>query len=389
MESRSYTTDLWLRKWSLIVFGPSGAALAITQGEGNTTDEQAGSLSLRMVFEVRATDQGAVPNIAIVRVYNPSPQTAKKIMKEYSRMVLSAGYRAGRFGTIFDGQIKMVKYGKETPVDSFLDIYAADGDLAINNAVVNIYLDKSLTQKKRWDAIARVLTRYGVTIGEDASTWSPESGGGSGAEGAGSAAAAGGGPAQPRGAIVSRMWADEAEEIRKTNRKVWFVENGELILVDANGSRKGEVVVLNGETGLIGFPTQQSDGIEARMLLNPSIHLRQRVKIDNESINQAAAAPGAGIPGGALFPFPSTPIYQAPISADGTYTVLLVEHRGDTRGNDWFTEIVGWSSDPRTGQLAQVDGSFPTDKEIAAEDAGTAPTQSSPPSGGSGPGQGG
>lgn len=349
--SNSYTTNQWLRRWGLVVYNQGGGnalVLSMNSTQPNETTDQ-----LRMAFEVRATDNGGVPNTAVIRVYNPEPGTAQKIMQQYSRVTLQAGYLTGNYGVIFDGWIKMTKYGKTTPVESFVEIYAADGDLAINNAVLITGLHPpGNTAQDQWSQAAQSMQPYGVDPGDTASQFS-------------------GGPAQPRGSVKVGMSADVMNEIAKTNKKVWFVEQGKLVVVNANGARPGQGVVLNGNTGLIGFPTQTSDGIEIRALLNPTIYVRQMLQINNASINQASAGQG-GFPGGATFPLPNQQVLLAPINADGSYIALVVEHRGDTRGNDWYTEIVAWSADPHTGQLAAPDGTFPTSAQIGDQD--TAPS---------------
>lgn len=73
-------------------------------------------------------------------------------------------------------------------------------------------------------------------------------------------------------------------------------------------------------------------GIEVRCLLNPKIKPGTRIKIDQASIqtqqlstNYSAGGQNALIPG---------------LDADGTYKVLKVTHHGDTRGTDWYSDLI-------------------------------------------------
>lgn len=346
----SRVTDQWIRRWGIVVYSQGGSeALVLSMGDGSPDNEQ-----LRVVFEVKATDNGAVPNTCVIKVYNPSPDTAKKVMHEFNRVTLQAGYRTGRYGIIFDGWVKMVKYGKDTPTDSYVEIYAADGDLGINNAVPNQAVNPPAnTPAGQAQPVVDAFGTLGVQPGNTKQELADA------------------GPAQPRPSIIAgRSAARVADDLARTYHKVWFVEQGQLVWVPATGMRSNlEEIILNGNTGLIGFPTQVSDGIEVRCLLNPSIRLRQRIRINNADINQSAGVSGPGASGTfATFPLPNNPVYLAPVSADGSYGVLVVEHRGDTRGNDWYTELVCWMVDPATGTLATPSGSFPTPGQISTED---------------------
>ena len=55
------------------------------------------------------------------------------------------------------------------------------------------------------------------------------------------------------------------------------------------------------------------------------------MKIDEESIMEARLPDSNG---------KDEVNKPASINADGLYRLLTVEHRGDTRGNDWYSELV-------------------------------------------------
>ena len=118
------STPQYLRKASLIIGQAAGDALDLS--------------ALRFVFDVRRGDL-QTPNSARVRVFNVGPMTAQRVQKEFTRLVLQAGYE-GNYGIIFDGNIKQVRRGRVSQTDTYLDITAADGDSAYNFAVVNATL---------------------------------------------------------------------------------------------------------------------------------------------------------------------------------------------------------------------------------------------------------
>ena len=95
------------------------------------------------------------------------------------------------------------------------------------------------------------------------------------------------------------------------------------------------MIELNSDTGMIGLPEQTLDGVVVRCLLNYRILPAQKIRISEGSIQQAAFSPAyAGALNNELLQ------NQLGLAADGIYKALLVEHNGDTRGPNWYTEIV-------------------------------------------------
>jgi len=111
----------------------------------------------------------------------------------------------------------------------------------------------------------------------------------------------------------------------------WSMQDEKINFVKQTTYLPGTAVVLTSKTGLIGTPQQTNEGVNCRCLLNPFIKIAGRVQIDNRSverlkINLSVPNSAANIP--------------APVNADGIYYVLVVEHKGDTRGTDWYSDLV-------------------------------------------------
>ena len=87
----------WLRRCSLLVGPKEGGALELGD--------------LRVAFTVKVSEQ-ETPNSASIRVYNLSEATAGRIRKEFTRVILQAGYQ-GNCSVIFDGNITKVALGQE------------------------------------------------------------------------------------------------------------------------------------------------------------------------------------------------------------------------------------------------------------------------------------
>lgn len=333
----------FIRRWALFLASETGKA-GITLADG--TDEP-GNETLHIRFEIHAADAQYLANYGTVKVWNPPDDIFKKL-NQYTRVVLQAGYRDGKYGVILDGWISWFKFGHESAVDSFLELQIVDGDPALVFATVDTTIKEGANDEKRTlQPILDSFKEKGVLP-----PWNP----------------AGGGPVQARPTVMFGMARDELEVIRKTNSRLWSIEQGRLNYTTNDIAKPGEGVELNAGTGLIGWPSICPDGIEAVCLLNPSTHVKERVKLDNKTLNLSRGT-GVGTTGNqlqAVMPGIRLGVF-APISADGTYVALVVEHRGDSRGNEWYTHLVLWPIDSKTGKMLTQDGLLPTDAVIQTE----------------------
>ena len=260
----------FIRKASLIVGGDDGNAIDLS--------------ALRFAFSIRRGDI-QTPNSADIRVYNVAPQTAERIRQilptpEFTRVVIQAGYD-GNYGVIFDGQIKQVRRGRESQLDTYLDITAADGDSAYNFAVSAVSLAAGSKPSDHIAAVLEGMAKFGVSQGS------------------------------------------------------WSIQDGKVNFIPLTAYMPGDVPVITAATGMVGLPEQTQDGIKIKCLLNPNIKIGTQVKLDNasiqryrynHSINQQAQN--------------AMSEQSNKINDDGFYYVMIADHQGDTRGNAWFTELI-------------------------------------------------
>jgi len=347
--------DQYLRKWTLSL----GASTSYIGGSGGATDtgtmmdapgpmggvgdqevittETAG-MDFRMTFKVRHADSDT-PGTAEIRIYNLSNATANKYIKEFNTVVLQAGYRNGHFGRIFQGTIKQYKKGRESAVDSYLDIFAADGDVAYNYGVLNQTFRKTDT-KELQKAIADSMAKAGIgaRVGHLDDTNPPGT--------------IGGIIPPARGSVAYGLATDLGRELQRDTGNQFSIQNGVIQAIKSTKYKPGDIVVINSGTGMIGVPEQTQEGITVTCLLNPNIHVKQQVRLDNKSLNQYFL-PGQNANSTIDRSFQSTygkyammPQYYATIDADGIYTVLVIDHEGDTRGLPWYSHLVCLDVDP-------------------------------------------
>lgn len=285
-------------------------------------------------FETKQEDQESPSNCAI-RVFNLKPETERRVQEEYARVVLQAGYENGPFGVVFDGTIKQFRVGKSTPTETYLDILAADGDLAYNWTLVNQSLKAGSTNGDRIAAIVQEMQKHGVSMGRTSS----------GVELTGGIL--------PRGKVLFGYGKTLMRSQVQSQYATWSIQNGKVNIVKLDEYLPGEAVIIGSATGMIGRAEQTEEGMRVRCLLNPKITVGGAIKLDELSVNQTRAQKDAALPGGAQIPYDKRAGVSlfANVAADGLYRVYVAEHTGDTRGLSWYTDIVGLTVDPTTNKV--------------------------------------
>lgn len=290
-------TQQYGRQVSLVVGTKGGDGLDLSQ--------------MQIKFETHRGDY-QTPNWCIVRIYNLSTDTVKALqVKEYSQLTLKAGYE-GNFGIIFQGTIKYKYRGHESNVDSYLDLVAADGDSAYNFAVVNTTLAAGSTAQTQLAALAKATDAYGVGLAPYQPPLNTTK--------------------LPRGKVMFGPAKDKMRILAANNGASWSIQDGKMQLILQTSYLPGAPVKLTSDTGLTGFPVETLNGLIVRALLNPSIKIGTAIQIDNASIQQFHLDVSI-----------QSDIQQQFLNQmkndDGLYKVLIAEHSGNTRGNDFYTQL--------------------------------------------------
>jgi|WetSurMetagenome_2_1015567.scaffolds.fasta_scaffold58831_2 hypothetical protein len=307
--------DQWIRKISLIV----------------SADTKGIDLS---AFRIRFTIQNAdveTPNNAIIRVYNLSQDTINEIRGikgEYSAVTLNAGYENGNFGVIFSGTIVQFRVGRESNVDTYLDLLAMDGDIGYNQGIVNGSISKGSKPQDAINAAVAAMQAEGGYLPQFVDKQHTPN---------------------IRGVVLFGLARAKLRYLADSIGATWSIQNGQVNVVPMDSYIPGEAVKINRGTGLIGMPEQTDGGLKLQCLLNPKIKIGQLIQLNNEEFNQLIQRD----PDAASIAFNQWAGFQynTPLSKDGTYRAYVVEHQGDTRGNDWFSNLVCLAVDLTTGKL--------------------------------------
>lgn len=309
----------WDRQVSLVLYsGSSGLDLS----------------DMHIQFHIESADF-ETPNTAVIRVWNLADSTILAL-KEFNQVTLNAGYVNAAFGIVFQGTIRQFKVGHEEAHSKYLDIIASDGDLPYNWGISNTSLPAGSTQQ---DAINQAAKDMGLTVSQIAAAPGENTNVG--------------GVVLPRGRVLFGLSRHILRNASGSIGASWSIQNGKVQVIPLQGYLPLEAVVLNGRNGMIGFPEQTDQGIKVRSLLNPKILVGGRIKIDNKSINQTYNQTDL-VPGAPNILVPIQ-VNQAPETValttahDGIYRVFTVDHTGDTRGQDWYTDVVCLMIDQTTG----------------------------------------
>lgn len=316
-------TKQYLRKASLII-GDDKDALDLSE--------------LRFRFYIRRGDT-QTPNTADIRVYNLAPDTALKIKKEFTRVVLQAGYD-GNFGLIFDGNIKQIRRGRESPTDTYIDITAGDGDEAYNYSAVALSLAAGQTSPR--NAIEQIIK--GMAVHGASKGHIPDSL-----------------PETPtyRGEVFYGTAKDQLRYLARTTDSAWSIQDGKVDFIPLTGAKpSAEIPVITSATGMVGLPEQTQNGIKLRTLLNSNLKIGQVVQIDNASIQRMRYSLNA-----LQYAENVNAALSHKLNDDGFYYVMVAEHYGDTRGNDWYTDLICLAVDATKMKLDRT-ATFPLNENV-------------------------
>lgn len=283
----------YLRAIKLILSAADGQAIDLSQ--------------LHVQFTIsQATIE--TPASAIIRVYNLSQATLNKITGEFQYVSLSVGYQ-GTVAPIFQGQIRQFNSGlKQDAVTTMIDLICQDGDKGYNWSVVNKTLAAGWTHDDAFNALAESFKKNDVGVGYK-TQFSPTS--------------------FPRGRVFYGPARGHMRRLADNAGAYFSIRDNSINVVGKDEASDKEVIEMNSATGVIGMPEQTIDGIVVTCLINPKIRYNTTVKLDNSAIqtNSISVAYGAVN-------------YTAGFSRNGLYKVFSVNTHGDTRGNDWYQQLV-------------------------------------------------
>ena len=256
----------WMRHFELQLVDGNGQGIELSD--------------FKVTFTIDWFNISSASRVGTIKIYNLSADTVNRITgQEFSKVRLIAGYDGiapevsasdvgtvrevdaadvgqsdGRnYGLIFSGEIRYSVTGKDSPVDSYVLIQAADTDLAFATSITSQTLAAGYTVADVNRALMKDFEAKGATEG-----LTPEM------------------PATvfPRGRVLFGMTRHLMDNVAGQCGATWQFVDGQRQMV-ANNEYVHEAIVLNSATGLIGMPQQTiGNGVNVRALINPNIRVR-------------------------------------------------------------------------------------------------------------------
>jgi hypothetical protein len=283
-------TVLFGRKYRVIVASAtSGGGLDVSQ------------LKCRFVVNKTLTQD---PNYSDITIYNLSAASEGAIITQGSRVILEAGYEGqDHYGCIFDGQVVQSIRSKEKGTDYLLTLVGLDGDGYLNNNLVRTTLARGQTLRTIAEScVSKAETpAYGGAVSSGLSDQK-----------------------LPRGRVLFGAPSDILRQVAQSGQAQLYVEDGTVHIIKAPDVPANEAILLTPETGLVGSVEQTEDGCRGVCLLNPRIRLNTLLNIPAQYV----VARHVDKDKAAL-----------DINQGGVYRVAAITHKGDTRGDDWYTQF--------------------------------------------------
>jgi hypothetical protein len=325
-QQGSEGAPLYGRKWSITIAMPpptgstQAPALVVS-----SSDFEPGAL--RVVFKCEKFFWSTLW-FGEVEIYNLNPPTQNTVLTQGMAVQLQAGYVNGNYGQIFTGNLFQPLWDRENVVDFKTILHIIDGLGMLDQKITN------LTQQAGYD--------YPAFIASLAANAQIETGGLMNM----------GGKTFPRGRSAFGTPDKFLKEITRDLNAQYWIGDGQLnvgSIDDESATDPNDALVITPATGLVGQPQSilvatpqlNQSGVSFRTLLNPGITIKKppnlmMVKLDNSAVRLQKAQIGE---------MPTLP------DQDGIYKVIGVRHWGDTRGNDWYTDVTAVN---RTGNIANM-----------------------------------
>ncbi|KTR50874.1 bacteriophage protein, partial [Pantoea ananatis] len=248
--------------------------------------------------------------------YNGSPDEA-------------GNYPDRKVGMIFNGDIRFTVAGKDNVTDSWLLLQCIDGWQGHLYASVRTTVAAGWKYSDLFEAGMKTYQPYGITAVSVPDF--PDT-------------------VFPRGRVLVGNTSDVMYGIARKCQANWWFENNQVNIVPES-KYIDEVVVLNSSTGLIGMPQQtMGAGVNVRCLINPAIKLGGLVRLDqasvyrvalsNDQIGRSPARVSESASDGNLYVNGIPGSQPAAINTDGDYTVGSIDYTGDTRGQNWYMDLL-------------------------------------------------
>lgn len=317
----SAPTPYFGRAWKLKVTPQATAQSPNGTEEWTISNSSWDTEALRITFTVETVAFQSYWFADIV-IYNFAPAEAH-VIKQGDLVTLEAGYQSPGMGLIFSGRIFQPIWERRGETDFTLTLHCVVGLFEDQNGYVSVPFGAGATPADCVNLVASSV-KPNIHIDYLDPILSRDK--------------------LPRGAAyagyATRLFCDVARSYQLNCWYSWkglsirsLVASGDvpdLVYAPPYSATTKSEINPGGLTKytLLGTPQQTQEGANFTILLDSDLQLSQLVRIDQAILNQVRLIPG-----------------QLPPRGDGLYVVAGIRHIGDSRGNEWLTEVTGVTRD--------------------------------------------
>ena len=338
MSSPSSGTPLWGQAWELSITCATAGGAQTTTISSNAWEPEA----LRITFDVLQAMNTSPLWYADISIYNLDDQIAQNIALNATWATLKAGFQFGAqvSSIIWNGPVFQVLYTREAVVDQKLTLHCVVFPAVSPTDIVGFSMGQFSNQQQ---LIARMISETNLPAVSVAA----------GTQGL-VAAQRMTATQYPRGNTVFGKVSKYFAQIADDNVVQTWTDGLKTYIgeVDSGGSDAQPDLIYSpafppGSTGnssglptgtnqsIIGTPQQIQQGVTFTVLLDPRLQVQLPpllVQLVRTQISQLERTPS-----------PNSELPTA-LQSNLTFFVAQVRHSGDTRGNEWQTEVTGFST---------------------------------------------
>lgn len=323
--SSSTAGKLWGRKYQVLVVMSDGSTALDVSNSGFEPE------ALRVQFRIEQIGYQAF-YYGEITIYNLTPDTEQQIINEGAKVIVNAGYQGdGPYGKIWEGYVFQPMREREGVVDYKLTLNCVNQSKILDHNLVRFTCNTGQDPRTQIQNIAK-QARYEIEVGKITDKLENSE------------------TKLPRGKTYFGEPKKYFRELADHTNSQWWVGENKVQYSRFDDPPTGETLTYTPESGLIGTPQQIDYGCAFRVLLDPRLQILNPpmdVKLDMALIRQQKARIGQ---------------LTSILDQDGRYRVAGVTHTGDTRGNEWYTDVVGvsWSGGKTIAAMVAGFGTQPS-----------------------------
>lgn len=275
------------------------------------------------------------PKFAEIYIYNLSLATMNLLagvddLNTDNQVILEVGYADSGLEILFKGNVFQYRRGRDNQVDTWLCVLAQSSDAVVKYQTISESIPSGTTIDSMKQRLMLGYEQAGLQLGESPELSSQQ---------------------LIRGRVVFGSLHDKMLQFAKENECAISVADGGVVMTQNDRyTLETDVQVLTAKTGMVGMPQLTSEGLQVTCLLNPKMKFMSRVQVDMTNLQTEAYDIEYGQQG-LDQPFKNP---RLALGAEGVFIILSVTHHGDTRGNDWYSDLICKSINgitPKSGVL--------------------------------------